>query len=179
MRGYSRGFRTTLLSTMAALFVSGGLLVPTTLAMRLEWDVAWRLGASARIGMAALHVACAFAALVLFGCLWTIHMRAGWRQRRNHRNGFLLIGLLVILSLTGLGIFYLADATTALYTAFSHVAIGLLLPVFFICHMIVGRRIARQLHAHRAHGGELTRRHPYRHPAHTKPAKPDYSASGS
>jgi heme A synthase len=163
MKGYPRRFRTLLLSTMTALFLSGTLLLPTTLAMRLDWDVIWRLGANTRIGMAALHVAFAFVALGMFGSLWAIHMRAGWRQRRNYRNGFLLIGLLIILIVTGLGIFYLADEAVMLYTALTHIAVGLLLPIFFIYHMIMGRRIARQYSAQRSHKHDIGHRRNYRH----------------
>lgn len=144
MRGYSRGFRTTLFGAFGALLASGVLLIPTTLVMRLEWEPGWRLSAAARIGVAALHVGAAFMAAALLGSLWTLHMRAGWRQRRNHRNGALLVMLFAILGISGLGIFYLADETPALWTALAHTATGLLIPAFFIYHMIRGQRIARR-----------------------------------
>lgn len=147
MRGYSRGFRTTLLGVLIALFASGCLLLPTTLVMRLEWDMVWRLSAGTRIGMAALHVAAAFAGLVLFGSLWTFHMRAGWRQHRNRRNGVVLVGVLIVLSVTSLGIFYLADERLSLYAALVHTAFGLILPACFIYHMVMGQRLARRINS--------------------------------
>ena len=148
MRGYPSGFRKLLFATMGGLIGSGVLLIPTTLDLRLAWNMAWRLSASNRTGVVALHVALGFITLMILGALWSIHMRAGWRHRRNHRNGALLVLLLLTLAVSGLGIFYLVDEDIALADALSHTLAGVLLPIPFIYHYFQGRKILRRRAKH-------------------------------
>lgn len=144
MRGYPPRFMPLLMSVAGLLLLSGLLLTPTMLDLRLMWSVPWRLPEGSRTGVAALHVAAAFAATLLLGALWSIHVRAGWRMRRNHRNGALLTVILLALAATGVGLFYLSGEMTAVINSAAHVALGLLLPICFVCHMVMGRRQRRR-----------------------------------
>ncbi len=157
MGGYPRWFPWVLICLLAGLFISGGLLLPTLLDMRLEWDVIWRLGGSQRIAVAALHVGLGFILLAALGALAVIHMRLGWRRRQNRFSGALLPVLIMGLTLTGLGIFYFGDDDLSLLASVSHTAIGLTLELMFIQHVLNGYRL-------RAAIAHLTQGPPSSHP---------------
>lgn len=159
MKGYSKGFRGSVIGIVAAVFATGCLLIPTTLDLRLAWEMPWRLGSDQRIAVAGLHVLLGFAAAAVLGALWSIHMRAGWRQRRNHRNGAALTALLLTLALSGVGIFYLAEETAMLAVSLMHVVLGAVLPGLFVYHIVAGRRLIQQ--RRRPHADDAA------HPAHT------------
>jgi hypothetical protein len=67
-----------------------------------------------------------------------VHMRLGWRHHKNIKSGFPLVGTLLALVLTGLGIYYLGEAW-AETSSVSHILVGLLLPCLFIYHILIGR----------------------------------------
>ena len=139
MKGYSRGFRPLLWSVCAAV-ASSGLLLPTTLVLRFEWALPWRLPGAARIGVAALHATASFALLALIGALWSIHMRAGWRRRRQRISGSLLVSAFVLLAVSAVGLYYLGDGGAADTTALLHVALGLAVCLPLALHTVRGRR---------------------------------------
>lgn len=134
MKGYPRNFKKTLLAGSALLYVSGGLLAPTSLALRWGWPMGWRLGADARIGMGAAHAALAFLFMALFGALWSLHMRAGWHRHQQRISGSLLVVSCTVLAATAIGIYYLADEGLSNLCAGAHLLIGTLLPLPFIWH---------------------------------------------
>jgi hypothetical protein len=136
MKGYPRSFKKTLLTSSALLYLSGALLAPTTLALRWDWPLAWRLGADARIGMGAAHAALAFVFMALLGALWSLHMRAGWHRHQQRISGSMLVVSFVILTVSAVGIYYLADETLSNFCAGSHLLIGALLVVPFIWHYL-------------------------------------------
>jgi len=149
MKGYPRWFHALLLAIFAALFVTGGLLVPTTLDLQLEWDVPWRLGADLRIAVAAMHTTVAFLMLMLLGALLGIHARAGLRQRRNVRSGLGLVAVMGMLMVTAVGVYYLGDEQAAAIAALAHLVAGGGAPLLFGYHAWAGRR-----HAGRYSGGK-------------------------
>lgn len=141
MRGYPGWFYRLLLLVATILVVSGLLLIPTALEMRLEWEVPWRLQGDAQIGTAALHALMSFLMMVVVGALWSVHMRVGWRHRNNHRSGLMISGMMLLLLLSAVGIYYLADDALALDASLIHMVIGASLPFFLLYHIIRGRRI--------------------------------------
>jgi len=146
MKGYPNGFRSALVATSLALYATGCLLAPTTLELRAAWELGWRLGGGARVWMAAAHAAFAFAALLFVGALWSVHMRSGWRRRRQRASGTLLGVALLLLAVTAVGVYYLADETLANVTALAHLALGLVLIAPFLWHLVKGRRMRRRHH---------------------------------
>ncbi len=142
MNGYSKGFRYLVMGVLATLFLTGCLLVPTMLDLKLYWDMPWRLPGSGRIGVAALHVGAAFIMATFFGALWMAHMRSNWRRRRNRAGGALLAALLVTLTLTGLGIYYFGNEDLSLWSSLSHTIVGLAIPVLFGHHIYASRTLA-------------------------------------
>ncbi|MEW6705417.1 MAG: hypothetical protein AB1430_11245 [Pseudomonadota bacterium] len=144
MKGYPGWFRPSLIGMSLGLYLSGCLLAPTTLQLRAVWSVGWRLGAGARVGVVALHAALALLAMLFVGALWSVHMRSGWRRRRSKASGLLLALATLLLALTGLGIYYLADEQWANVAAFVHLVAGLALLVPFVWHVAAGQRLRRR-----------------------------------
>lgn len=144
MKGYPSWFRPALLGTCLGLYASGCLLAPTTLVLRATWDLGWRLGGGARVGVVALHAALAFAAMLFMGALWSVHMRSGWRRHRQKTSGLLVTLPALLLALTGVGIYYLADEDLANAAAFVHLCAGLALLLPFAWHLVTGRRLRRR-----------------------------------
>jgi hypothetical protein len=174
MKGYPRWFVTVLMSALGVMFVSGLLLAPTTLAMRADIGLPWRLPGSGRVLTAALHAAGGFALTLLVGALWSVHMRSGWRRRRQRLSGFLLGSLLLALAASAVAVYYVGEETLGAATAIVHLALGLLLALAFGWHWVLGRRTHRRGHAPaRAHAPHLP---PHRHVVRPRPVHLDTSS---
>ena len=135
MSGYPKGFYTVLMILGVALFVSGVLLVPTLLAMRLEIDVPWRLETDQRTITAAIHLVAAFAVLAATGAVWAVHMQRGWRMKRNRITGSLLVSILAVLGLTGAGVYYFGDEGLSKWSSLIHASAGLAVVLVLSWHM--------------------------------------------
>ena len=145
MKGYPRWFQSALVGGCSLLYATGCLLAPTTLDMRAAWTPAWRLAANARLGMAAAHAALGLLAMIVVGALWSVHMRAGWRKRRQRGSGLWLVLGLLWLGISAVGVYYLADEGLANIAGLGHLAVGLALLPPFVWHAVTGhRRRARQ-----------------------------------
>lgn len=140
MTHYPAGFRTALLAVLAAVCASGLALAPTTLAVRVDWDLPWRLAGGERLWAAALHCAFGFAAAAFAGALWSLHMRSGWRRRRQRPSGALLAATLVLLAATAVAVYYLGDDRLATIGALLHLGAGVAATAVFLWHWRRGRR---------------------------------------
>lgn len=143
MKGYPPRFLSLLWTVCAAMLVTGLLLLPTTLALRFDLNMPWRLPAEGRVLTAALHAAAAFVMLSVCGALWSIHMRAGWRRKRQRETGATLVLSLAGLGLTALGVYYLGDSTVANVVALLHVVLGVLIALPLGVHVFLARRQRR------------------------------------
>jgi hypothetical protein len=138
MKGYPRFFSVRLITLVVfVLFLSGLFLAPTTLIMRLEWELPWRLASDQRVWMAALHAFFAFVMLLVIGALWPIHMRVEWRRGRNLYSGIAMAFTWAILILTGLGIYYLGNEQLAIWTSVGHLVLGLVIVLFYFWHVFL------------------------------------------
>lgn len=149
MRGYPTWFMPLILSAMGAGFVTGALLLPGFLYVRLEWEVPWRLPSDARIGIAAAHLLSGCLALVILGALWSVHVRTHWRHREHRQSGLTTATCLLVLAVTGAGIYYLSGEESSLAASGSHVLVGVMFGVIFSWHALVGRRARRSRAASR------------------------------
>lgn len=173
MTNYPKWFVPALVGTLLLMFASGMLLAPTTLTMRIEWDLPWRLPGNARVPVAALHAAGGFALMLLMGALWSVHMRSGWRRRQQRVSGTVLGVLLLLLAATAVAVYYLGDDTLGSAAAVIHLMLGLALAGPFAWHWVRGRKTRRRQraavrtdqHAHRA------QRPAPAHRRHAPPAK--------
>lgn len=140
IKGYPNWFYTFLMWAVAALFVTGCLLAPTTISIKLEWDVPWRLSSEQHIGMAAAHATLSFLMMGIIGALWSIHMQAGWKRRRNHQTGLSLLIFMMLLGISAIGIYYLGDEQASMYSSVAHMLMGIIVPLFLLTHIVIGRR---------------------------------------
>ncbi len=140
MNGYPRGLGPVLWSTLSAVAFSGLGLLPTTARVRWEWVWPWGLSGEARVGVVALHVAGALLMVGLIGALWAVHMRSGWRRRRNQVSGALLLALWAAMVFSAPVILYAGSEAWSNAGANVHVATGLVLPVVLAVHAMFRRR---------------------------------------
>jgi hypothetical protein len=140
MKGYPPWFRPALVLSSLGLLISGCLLAPTTLQMRTYISIGWRLGSGARLGMATLHAALAFAAMLFLGALWSMHMRSGWRRHRKKTSGLLIAIPALLLAVTGMGVYYLSTEELANASALIHLSLGLAAVLPFVWHLAMNRR---------------------------------------
>ncbi len=141
MKGYPKHFLAALLAALCVLLATGLLLAPETLFLKGEMDVPWRIGGTARIVTAALHAAGAFVVAAFIGALWTVHMRAGWRKKKQHVSGILLAAVMALLGATAVGIYYLGDEGLGPLAALTHLGLGVAFLPPFIWHWVAGRRM--------------------------------------
>ncbi len=139
MKAYPKGFLFVLISVIVLLLITGLLLAPTTMALRTELPVGWRLPAEMRIFCAAWHAVGGFAMMLLMGALWSVHMRMGWRRRKQRGSGIFLVTLLLLLTLSAVVIYYAADEVLGNWFALFHLVMGLLVVGVFSWHGWRGR----------------------------------------
>jgi heme A synthase len=143
MKGYPRRFVAVLWTTIAATWVSGVLLAPTTLALRGGAELPWRLAAAARVGVVTLHVAAALVLVAVCGALWSVHMRAGWRQGRQRASGTTTATLMVALAATGIAVLYAGSERLADAAALLHLGAGAALVAPLAWHRATPSRAAQ------------------------------------
>src|SRR5260370_38079704 len=81
--------------------------------------------------MLMVHGGAAMATLMLLGALVPLHVRHGWRMRRNRITGSLMAACNGVLILTAFGLYYLGMDTIRSWTSDVHIGIGLFLPILF------------------------------------------------
>jgi hypothetical protein len=140
MNGYPSGFTLLLRLAFLAVILSGILLVPNALDMRLGWSVPWSLSSGARTWFVSSHAASYYLCLLLVGALWTVHMRAGWLRRENIISGMALISALALLALSGLLLYYAGEDNVVNAAVLAHIGVGLLLPTILMAHIFGARR---------------------------------------
>lgn len=152
MKGYPRWFVPLLVGALLLMLGTGLLLTPTTLALRTEFALPWRLPGPGRVLVAALHAAGGFMLLLVVGALWSVHMRSGWRRHRQRASGLLVGVLLLVLTASAIAVYYIGDETLGTVAALVHLGVGLVLVGPFGWHWVHGRRARHSSHpAVRAH----------------------------
>jgi heme A synthase len=154
MKAYPRAFLKVFWWVQAVLAVSGLLLLPGMLALRLEREVPFEWLMNSRVVLAATHGFLAFISLLVLGALLPVHVRHSLRQHNNKRSGITLLCVFALLMLTGWGIYYLADEQWSLWASLLHVLTGLLVAAAMAVHVVMARQIhAQQRDRHRRHSG--------------------------
>jgi hypothetical protein len=87
-----------------------------------------------------LHGAAAMLSLILLGTLLTVHVKSAWLARRNRCSGALLLALNTLLALTGYLLYYAGGELMRKITSYTHLALGLILPLLLFLHIVFGRR---------------------------------------
>lgn len=87
-----------------------------------------------------LHGLAAMVALFFLGSLIHVHIRRALKSGRNLVTGWAMIATLLLLALTGYGLYYVAgEADRPLWSAV-HWIVGLAVAVLFVLHIVVGRK---------------------------------------
>jgi hypothetical protein len=133
----SPGFRLALYAAFAELFATGAAWLMGDFLKDGSGDELWQEIAA---DLLMLHGGGAMAILMLLGALAPLHVRRAWRSRRNRATGTAMIAFNGALIATAFGLYYLGAETLRLKAVDLHIGAGLLLPVLFVTHVIVGRR---------------------------------------
>ena len=86
------------------------------------------------------HGGAAMGSLFILGILYPLHIARGWRARRNRSTGGILVGVSILLIVTGYLLYYSGDDTTRTVASRLHTWIGLALPALVCGHILWGRR---------------------------------------
>ena len=95
---------------------------------------------SAKAWAMKLHGGAAMAVLVLIGMLLNVHVRFAWRADRNRANGSVFLSALAVLTISGYGLYYAGGERLRTWTSWIHLAVGLILPILLLIHILLGRR---------------------------------------
>lgn len=131
--------RRSLYVTAIALGASGvaWLLLHYFAATRLE-DL--RLPHPAEAWTLRLHGAAAMAALIVYGSLLPVHVRAGLSQSRQRRSGWFLLAGTGVLVLSAYALYYAGSDAMRETASWLHWTVGLTLVVAFVLHRPWRRR---------------------------------------
>jgi len=132
-----RRFRIILYGIFAALFATGAAWLIANQLKDAPRGELWQQ-ISANLLMA--HGGAAMVALLLLGALGPVHVKRGWRTRRNRVTGALMVTLNSVLILTAFALYYLASESFRPWMSDIHLALGLGLPAFLLSHVWIGKR---------------------------------------
>lgn len=90
-----------------------------------------------------LHGAATMLFLFLLGAMLNTHIRRAIRNRRNLPSGWVVIGMITSLTISGYGLYYLAGESARPLWSNLHWIIGILFIVGLVTHIVVGRRAIR------------------------------------
>lgn len=128
-----------------AVYLSFGLLLATGLAWLVldHWvRVAGEFGPEhhpAEHWMLIFHAVGAYAFLVIVGAMIPVHIPLGWNQRRNRLSGVTLVGILALLGLTALGLYYIGEDTLRASTSLVHWVVGIVAVPGLLLHVTRNR----------------------------------------
>lgn len=126
----SARFRAVLYLVIAVLFVTGAAWVEVD---RTVWP-------ETATYLLRLHGGAAMAILMLLGTLLPLHVRVGWRRRRNRGSGAVMLVCNAILVATAFGLYYAGSDSLRHWTSELHIALGFALPLVVAGHVLRGRR---------------------------------------
>jgi hypothetical protein len=78
---------------------------------------------------------------LLLGAVMPVHIKSGWKSKRNRISGSLMIAVMALLLVSGLFLYYGADTREA--ALWVHWVIGCGLVLLFPAHYLLGKRANR------------------------------------
>ena len=90
-----------------------------------------------------VHGGAAMVTLLLLGALVPLHLRRGWRSRKNRVSGSVMVTFNAVLIMTAFGLYYLGSETLRPWMSWIHIAAGVCLLLSFPVHIFMGRRERR------------------------------------
>ena len=130
-------FRFALYAAFAVLFVSGAGWLLVDQIKDSSAGEGWQITAAYLL---MTHRGAAMATLLLLGALVPLHVRRGWLARRNRLTGTVMAVCNAVFILTAFGLYYLGSETWRPWASGLHIGAGIVLPILFLVHVVVGRR---------------------------------------
>ena len=148
--------RYALYVAFAVLFVTGAVWL---IADRLkESDSEFWQEAAATLLM--VHGGSAMITLMMLGALVPVHMRYGWRKRKNLVTGITAATVNAALIVTAFGLYYLGSDAVRPWMSDVHTVLGLATPPLLFAHIWWGRINERQNDStHTSSASQGSRRH--------------------
>jgi hypothetical protein len=128
-----------------SVYVTLGLLIATGVAwLLLDWFVriAGDFGPEhhpAEHWMLVGHGVTAYAFLLIGGAMIPVHITLGWNTRRNLKSGLTLAGTCLVLTVSALGLYYMADEISRKWVSLLHWTVGLAVVPALLVHALIGR----------------------------------------
>jgi hypothetical protein len=130
-------FRFALYGAFAVLVVTGAVwLGADQLKDSSEGELWQRISAT----MLMIHGGVAMVTLLLLGALFPLHVRLGWRSRRNRLTGPAMLTFNAALIVTAFGLYYSGSDAVRPWMSNLHIIVGFALPALFVVHVLLGRR---------------------------------------
>jgi predicted small integral membrane protein len=132
-------FRIALYAAFTVLLVTG---VGWLLADQMKETTSGEGWQTAAAYLLMVHGGASMATLLLLGALFPLHMRRGWRMRRNRATGAAMVTFNAALIVTAFGLYYLGSELSRPWASRIHIGVGVILPVLLLVHVLVGKRSA-------------------------------------
>jgi hypothetical protein len=124
----------------AALFVTGvAWLIADALKDGPSGDAWQEIGSN----LLMVHGGVAMAMLMVLGALFPLHVRRGWRARKNRFSGGAMVTLNGLLIVTAFGLYYAGSDLVRPWISGAHIAAGFALAILSVLHILVGRKKSR------------------------------------
>jgi hypothetical protein len=130
-------FRNAIYATFAILFVSGAVwLVADSLKDSANGELWQQIAAT----LLMTHGGSAMVTLMMLGALVPVHMRYGWRGRKNLTTGIAMAMVAAILIVTAFGLYYFGAEGARAAAGVVHTWLGVASPALLLAHIWWGRR---------------------------------------
>jgi hypothetical protein len=130
-------FRWTVYGVAAALFVTGAAWLAADALKDGPRGDAWQeIGAN----LLMVHGGAAMAMLMVLGALIPVHIRRGWRARKNRLSGGAMVTLNGLLIATAFALYYSGSELMRPWISDAHIAAGFALAALIVIHPLIGHR---------------------------------------
>ena len=90
--------------------------------------------------MLQIHGAAAFLMMMSFGAMLAAHVPHSWKLKRSRGIGLTLVSVMAFQMITAYILYYLAGEETRPWFVNAHAAVGLMIPVLLVAHIMMGVR---------------------------------------
>jgi hypothetical protein len=133
----SPAFRYAVYATFAILFASGAVWLIADARKDGDNGELWQQVAATLL---MTHGGSAMVTLMMLGALVPVHMRYGWRGRKNLTTGIAMATVSAILIVTAFGLYYFGAETGRAIAGDLHTWFGVASPALLVAHIWWGRR---------------------------------------
>ena len=131
-----RSFRLLLYGVLVALFLTG---IAWLGAGALRDSPDGELWQAIAADLLMVHGGGAMVMLMLFGALFPLHVRHGWRRGKNRVLGSAMVAVNAALVITAFGLYYAGSDVMRPWISAVHLYAGLCLPALMLTHVLLGR----------------------------------------